>query len=246
MLRQLITLSKGSEVSGGQRSIFRNSKRCTLKLVSRRTTCTKSLHFFTLSRSSLIGESRPQDAFMLMPLKRFGDNWNACASKGSYLGSGRMQTSGVGTQCESLQVRCSMVDPIMLELSRAHEDHLHELLVSAPVARDLLPYSEEFAHLKEEFWSRSFKKMTDSEFWTALVSVAKKGGIRGKSKRLSAPNLINEQNNLLLSVLPVPLGQRDRLPYSQAFSEAVKRFNRLANTDLNEREVWLAILRLAK
>jgi len=134
----------------------------------------------------------------------------------------------------------------MENLSTAHEEHLTELLQLVPVARDLLPYSDEFQWLKKEFWDRTFRKMTDSQLWMALVNVAKKGGVRGKRRSCSSPSLDSKQEALLLALLPVPLGERDRLPYTEKFAKMVIRFNQLSSMDLGERDVWLAVLRLAK
>ena len=66
-------------------------------------------------------------------------------------------------------------------LDHAGEEHIRDLLKSASVARDLLPYTEEFQNLKTAFEERTFIKLSDAEFWTALVNVAKKGGIAGKA-----------------------------------------------------------------
>ena len=133
-----------------------------------------------------------------------------------------------------------------MNLSRAHEEHLRELLQSANVARDSLPYTEEFERLKKEYWGRTFKQMSNAEFWTALVSVAKQGGVRGKRKSNGSPTLREEHAELLKKLLPVPIGQRDRLPYTESLSKLVVKFNQLAETALTERQLWLAILHIAK
>jgi hypothetical protein len=114
------------------------------------------------------------------------------------------------------------------------------------VARDSLPYTEEFARLKDGFFSRSFRQLSDQEFWTALVGVAKKGGVRGKPKGEPGPDLTEEQRIALLRLLPVPIGERDRLPYSDSFARFVERFNKAMSLQLTPREVWQAILRSAK
>ena len=134
----------------------------------------------------------------------------------------------------------------MTDLSKAHEDHIREILGSTSVARDALPYTAEFGRLKEEFYNRTFRKLTDEDFWTACVNVAKKGGIRGKEKCKDAPELNKAETDALLAMLPVPLGQRDRLPYTMRFERLVARFNAFSGRTLSEREIWLAILNAAK
>jgi hypothetical protein len=134
----------------------------------------------------------------------------------------------------------------MIPLSRAHENQLRALLRASACARDEIPYSPEFVRLKTEFWERSFRKMTDEEFWQALVTVAKKGGIRGKESGQSAPALTPEQVATLLKHLPVPIGQRDRLPYTLSFATMLKHFNAATDLALTEKQLWLAILSQAK
>ena len=134
----------------------------------------------------------------------------------------------------------------MKGLSRAHEEHIRDLLNKASVARDCLPYTEEFTKLKEEYFDRTFRKITDSEFWNACVTVAKKGGITGKDRVKITPSLNEDQIQILLRLLPVAIGERDRLPYTDRFSNMVKKFNTLSGLNLTEREVWLVILSQAK
>jgi hypothetical protein len=88
--------------------------------------------------------------------------------------------------------------------------------------------------------------MSDAEFWQALVGVGKRGGAAGKKVGEPAPDLTPEQTRRMLQFLPLPLGQRDRLPYTDAFSKMVQKFNSALGLGLSERQVWLAILRAAK
>ncbi|MFA6133602.1 MAG: hypothetical protein WC869_06250 [Phycisphaerae bacterium] len=131
-------------------------------------------------------------------------------------------------------------------LSRAHQEHVVELLQKSTVARDSLPYTDEFQQLKTEFFDRTFKNVTDAEFWNILVTVGKKGGVRGKPRTSIAPSLAEDNQRLLLSLMPVPIGERDRLPYSKALDRLVQQFSSTAGTNLTHREIWLAILSLAK
>lgn len=134
----------------------------------------------------------------------------------------------------------------MIPLSRAHEEQIRALLKACPLARDEIPYSGEFERLRSDFWDRSFRKMTDNEFWQAVLTVAKQGGIRGKKAGQSAPSLSPDQERSLRACLPVPIGERDRLPYTQAFDTMLKRFNAATGLALTEKNLWLAVLRLAK
>ncbi len=109
-----------------------------------------------------------------------------------------------------------------------------------------MPYTEEFAKLKAEFFERTLKKLSDAEFWSALVSVAKKGGVRGKA-RTPAPTRVDEEGlQTLRKMLPASLGERDRLPYTERFESVVRRFNAITGLAASHREVWLSVLRIAK
>lgn len=134
---------------------------------------------------------------------------------------------------------------MLMEMSRAHEEHLRELLQECPLPRDALPYTDEFLRLKGAFWERSFKQLTDGEFWQAILRFAKKGGVRGK-RRVSAPILTEDQKSRLRARLPVPIGERDRLPYTEKFDKLVEGFNRETGLRLGAREIWRAVASLGK
>jgi hypothetical protein len=134
----------------------------------------------------------------------------------------------------------------MQEMSKAHQEHLKELLESVSVSRDDLPYTKEFQRLKGEFYDRTFRTLTDAEFWNALVTVAKKGGVRGKKGSEPPPALDTDQKAKLQEMFPGPIGERDRLPYTERFSKFVLRFNEATGLNLSERGVWLAVLNIAK
>lgn len=134
----------------------------------------------------------------------------------------------------------------MLPLSNAHHEHIADLLKESEYPRDAIPYTDEFERLKEAFYDRTFKKLSDSEFWTVLVRVAKKGGIRGKAAQADAPKLTEKHRESLRSIMPVALGERDKLPYTDRFDRMVRLFNSNTGLELSRREVWLAILAIAK
>jgi len=134
----------------------------------------------------------------------------------------------------------------MVTLDRAGEEHIRDLLNETELARDQLPYSDEFGRLKECFYDRALKKLTDSEFWEVVARVGKQGGVRGKKTKDNAPELSDEQKASLRKLLPMPLGQTDSLPYTDKMKSLVERFNKTFGLSLGEREVWLAVLGLRK
>lgn len=134
----------------------------------------------------------------------------------------------------------------MVRLDRMGEEHVRELLESTELARDQLPYTEEFDRLKDEFYRRTFKKVSDEEFWLILAKIGKKGGVRGKTTRDYAPELSEGEKEALLRLLPVDLGKTDSLAYTDQMQRLVADFNRAAGLELSERDVWLAMLALRK
>jgi hypothetical protein len=134
----------------------------------------------------------------------------------------------------------------MVRLDRAGEEHIRDLLNDTELARDQLPYSDEFVRLKADFYKRTFKDISDSEFWIAVARVGKRGGVRGKHTRDHAPELTEAQQQSLENLLPVALGETDSLPYTPKMSGLVVRFNKATGMKLTEREAWLAILHMRK
>ncbi|MGW8255847.1 MAG: ATP-binding protein [Thermoguttaceae bacterium] len=121
------------------------------------------------------------------------------------------------------------------------------LLDKATVARDALPYTGEFAELKKQFENLSDRKLSDTDFWHALIQVGKGGGRSGTKKpRSPSPKLSDIERLEIYRLLPDGTGPRDRLPYTSAFDEICVRFNELTHNKLNKQEFWRAILRVAK
>ena len=128
----------------------------------------------------------------------------------------------------------------------AEQRQIHDLLQACPEARDTLPYTGRFDELKKTFCDANGIELSDSEFWTRMVNVAKKGGISGKERQELSPDLTETHVAILLRLLPVPIGQRDHLPYTEDIERLSSEFNAEAGLNLNVRDVWLAVLRCAK
>ncbi|MBN2296202.1 MAG: hypothetical protein JXM70_27475 [Pirellulales bacterium] len=133
----------------------------------------------------------------------------------------------------------------MAGYDKATQEHIRELLQAVEVARDSLPYTEEFDKLKTDFYDRTFKKLSDSELWLAILSVSKKGGIKGK-KKTQSPLISDDFKESLLKMLPVPIGQIDNLPYTEKLEKFTCRFNAVTQAKLSIRDVWLILLTLRK
>jgi predicted AAA+ superfamily ATPase len=126
---------------------------------------------------------------------------------------------------------------------------VRQLLEDAVHSRDQLPYTDEFADLKERYEREFARTITDSDFWRLLTRTGKKGGLaRGRSgqKRVSAPKLSTSQQLELLRLFPDGIGSRDQLPYTGEFDELHRRFSRLTGLKLDKREFWRVLSRVGK
>jgi predicted AAA+ superfamily ATPase len=82
-----------------------------------------------------------------------------------------------------------------------------------------------------------------------LASIGKKGGFardKSRRRRVPAPKLSTEQQLELLRLFPDGIGSRDQLPYTTEFDELHRRFSRLTDLKLDEREFWRVLSRVGK
>lgn len=70
--------------------------------------------------------------------------------------------------------------------TKEHVDLAHEILKANGIARDNLPYSDEFIEIHIEFCNRAQLAPADypkyNDFWKLLCSAAKKGGLAREPK----------------------------------------------------------------
>lgn len=132
-------------------------------------------------------------------------------------------------------------------LDTEEEKIIRKLLDDASIARDALPYTDEFAELKKQFHNLTNRELSDSEFWRALTKVGKRGGRSGPKKpRTLSPELSDIEHLEIYRLLPDGTGIRDRLPYTHAFDVIHRRFKILTHNNLKQRDFWRAILHVAK
>ncbi|MGD0654385.1 MAG: AAA family ATPase [Thermoguttaceae bacterium] len=132
-----------------------------------------------------------------------------------------------------------------LDLTAEEKVILGNLLDGATIARDPLPYTDEFSRMKKVFQEKSGRTISNADFWTALNRVGKKGGHSGK-KRTSSPKLTDLQKLEIRRLLPEGTGARDRLPYTPEFKEIHDRFSKLTQTKFSEQDFWRALSSVAK
>lgn len=123
-----------------------------------------------------------------------------------------------------------------LKLSAIDQEHLQELYDAAGVARDELPYTEAFELLWQGFQDRTFKNAEREQVYAALLKYVRSGS--NQSKNATPETLSDEQVKQLKALLPRHVRGGKLLPYSDEYDGAMKEFNKLAGTQLSERQFW--------
>ena len=128
-----------------------------------------------------------------------------------------------------------------VKLSSIDQEHLQELYDAAGVARDELPYTEQFDQIWQGFQDRTFKNAEKEQVWQAILK-----HVRSSSHapgELAATALTDEQLKQLKVVVTRNAKGGKVLPYSDEFEAARGEFNKLAGTQVPEREFWQAMMR---
>lgn len=128
---------------------------------------------------------------------------------------------------------------IALKLSAIEQEHLQELYDAAGVARDELPYTEQFEKLCQDFQDRTFKNAEPEQVYAALLRYTR------SSTCSSTPNgpsgLTAEQIKQLKDVVRKHGKAGKLLPYSSEFDAALNEFKGVAKLELSPRDFWMAM-----
>jgi hypothetical protein len=130
---------------------------------------------------------------------------------------------------------------VPLKLNSIDQEHLQELYNAAGVARDELPYTEQFEQLWQGFQDRTFKNADREQLFAAIIKYVRSSS--NAAGQVEASLITDEQIKQLKAVLSRHLVNGKILPYSDSFETARGEFNKVASTDLNEQGFWRAILR---
>ena len=129
---------------------------------------------------------------------------------------------------------------VPLKLNAIEQEHLQELYDAAGVARDELPYSEQFDSLCQGFQDRTFKNAEKEQVFGAILKY-----VRSSSNSASGKSLESKVTEDQLKQLKIHLPRHARgaklLPYSDEFEAARKEFAKLTSIELSEQEFWQAI-----
>jgi len=130
---------------------------------------------------------------------------------------------------------------VPLKLNAIDQEHLQELYNAAGVARDELPYTEQFEQLWQGFQDRTFKNADREQLFAAIIKYVRSSS--NAAGEVVASAITDEQVKQLKAALSRHLVGGKILPYSDSFETARAEFNKAAGTQLTEAEFWRAILR---
>jgi hypothetical protein len=131
---------------------------------------------------------------------------------------------------------------IPLKLNSIDQEHLQELYDTSGIARDELPYTEQFETLWQGFQDRTFKNADREQVFSAMLKYTRSS--RNASTELGATALNEDQLKTLKVVLSRHSKGGKLLPYSDEFNSAKAEFTKLSTLEVSDRDFWLSILRL--
>jgi hypothetical protein len=130
---------------------------------------------------------------------------------------------------------------VPLKLNSIDQEHLQELYDATGVARDELPYTEEFEKLWQGFQDRTFKNADREQLFGAIIKYVRSSS--NASGKIASVPIADDQIKQLKSVLSRHMVGGRIMPYGDSFETARTEFNKLAKTDLNDQTFWHAILK---
>ena len=130
---------------------------------------------------------------------------------------------------------------VPLKLNAIDQEHLQELYDAAGVARDELPYTEQFEQLWQGFQDRTFKNADKEQLFAAIIKYVRSSS-NASSKTPPAP-IADDQIKQLKGVLSKHAVGGRILPYSDSFEAARNEFNKIAGTSLDDRSFWNAMIK---
>ena len=127
-----------------------------------------------------------------------------------------------------------------LKLNAIEQEHLQELYDAAGVARDELPYSQQFEEIWQGFQDRTFKNAEREQVFGAILKYVRSSSNSASGTVLES-KVTEEHLKQLKSHLPRHARGAKLLPYSDEFEAARKEFAKLSKVELTEQEFWQAI-----
>ena len=120
---------------------------------------------------------------------------------------------------------------VPLKLNSIEQEHLQELYDAAGVARDELPYSQQFEEICQGFQDRTFKNAEREQVFGAILKYVRSSSNSASGKVLES-KVSDDQLKQLKSHLPRHAHGAKLLPYSDEFEAARKEFAKLSSVEL--------------
>jgi hypothetical protein len=130
-----------------------------------------------------------------------------------------------------------------LKLSEIEQEHLQELFDQAGVARDELPYTPVYDKLIQDFQDRTFKNADGEQVFGALLKYGRTGSVAANPTAGADLPVSDEQLKSLKAALNRHAPGGKILPYSDAFSNALKEFNKSSGLTLSEAQFWQTVVK---
>ena len=127
-----------------------------------------------------------------------------------------------------------------LKLNAIEQEHLQELYDAAGVARDELPYSEQFDQLCQDFQDRTFKNAEREQVFGAILKYVRSSSNAASGVAIES-KLSEDQLKHLKQLLPRHARGNKLLPYSDEFEALRKEFVKASGVELSEQEMWQAM-----
>ncbi|HQY88237.1 MAG TPA: hypothetical protein PK402_06235 [Tepidisphaeraceae bacterium] len=113
---------------------------------------------------------------------------------------------------------------------------------------DDLPYTAQFESLYDEYISQFPEpKPKHAEVWRHLLTLRKSGRLpKHGAAKSPAPDVSEDDRQLLTQLAGESIGRRDRLPYSEEFDQLCEAFNKGRRRPFSPHQIWRLLASLAK
>ena len=129
---------------------------------------------------------------------------------------------------------------VPLKLNSIEQEHLQELYDAAGVARDELPYAQQFEEILQGFQDRTFKNAEREQVFGAILKYVRSSSNSASGKAIES-KVSDDQLKQLKALLPRHAKGSKVLPYSDEFEAVRKEFIKITRADLTELEFWQAM-----
>ena len=126
-------------------------------------------------------------------------------------------------------------------------DFAKKQLIHSEIARDSLPYHRKFDELYHEYKESGLPELSQHDYWLLLSKTGKKGGARQIIRtRLPVVPSTEAEKVEILRLIPHSTGERDHMPYTEAFDHAYGLFKKHTKSNIDKNDFWRLVLKITK